>query len=96
MNNRDPDRSPLFGNHVKHTGLVDQQLNDQARRFLANPGKGLRVAPDGVHVSRIFDWFAADFASAGGVLRFIARYAEVPTDAGYAADIDYNWRLNGD
>lgn len=74
---------------------LDQQLNDQARRFLANPGKGLRIAQDGLHVSRIFDWFVADFASAGGVLRFVARYIEVPTQGDYTADIEYNWRLNG-
>jgi Protein of unknown function, DUF547 len=75
---------------------LDAQLNDQVRRFLANPDKGLRVAQDGLHVSRIFDWFAADFAGVGDVLGFIARYADVPTQGGYAADLDYNWRLNGD
>lgn len=75
---------------------LDHQLDDQVVRFLANPGKGLRRAEDGLHVSRIFAWFAADFATAGGVTAFIARYVAVPSSGGYAADLDYNWGLNGD
>ncbi len=75
---------------------LDKQLNDQVMHFLANPDKGLRVARDGVHVSQIFDWFEGDFASAGGVAGFIARYLAVPSELGLAADIDYDWRLNGE
>ena len=75
---------------------LDTQLNDQVTRFLANPDKGLRVARDGVHVSQIFDWFEDDFSSAGGVASFIARYLAVPSELGLAADIDYDWHLNGE
>jgi hypothetical protein len=55
-----------------------------------------------VHLSRIFDWFEADFEASGGVLAFVARYA--PADArewlegnGAGASVsflDYDWRLN--
>ena len=73
---------------------VESQLNDQVRRFLANPHKGMRVTQDAVHVSQIFDWFAEDFASSGGVTSFIGRYLSVPAGREVVADIDYNWRLN--
>ena len=73
---------------------VESQLNDQVQRFLANPHKGMRVTQDAVHVSQIFDWFEADFASSGGVTSFIRRYLSVPAGHEVVADIDYNWRLN--
>ncbi len=73
---------------------LESQLNDQVARFLANPNKGLRATQDVVHVSQIFDWFEADFASSGGVTSFIRRYVSVPAGREVVADIDYNWRLN--
>ena len=75
--------------------LLENQLNDQVVRFLSNPGKGLRVTQGTSHVSQIFDWFEADFASAGGVAGFIGRYLGLPPSPDVVADIDYNWRLNG-
>ena len=51
-------------------------------------GKRLRV-------SKIFDWFEADFADAGGVKPFIARYRNLPAEVELSADLPYDWRLNG-
>jgi hypothetical protein len=78
---------------------LDVQLADASRRFLANPGKGLRVEPGGVGLSRIFQWFESDFAAGGGVLAFVRRYAPPSARASLAADpaihyLDYDWRLN--
>ncbi len=74
---------------------LDAQLDDQATRFLANDGKGLARADDGVHVSKIFAWFAQDFAAQGGVQAFIARYHPLAAGTVVKADLDYDWRLNG-
>ncbi|MEQ8663258.1 MAG: DUF547 domain-containing protein [Gammaproteobacteria bacterium] len=75
---------------------LDEQLDDQARRFLGNAGKGARRDGDTLAVSRIFDWFAEDFAVVGGVEAFIRRYREVPDEVDdIDASIDYDWRLNG-
>lgn len=74
---------------------LDAQLDDQARRFLANPGKGARLDGATLEVSRIFDWFENDFEAVGGVRDFIRRYRDVPADVDIDADIDYDWRLNG-
>ncbi|MEQ8233355.1 MAG: DUF547 domain-containing protein [Gammaproteobacteria bacterium] len=74
---------------------LDEQLDDQARRLLANPGKGARSDGEDLEVSRIFDWFEDDFAVVGGVRAFIDRYRNVPPGADIDADIPYDWRLNG-
>jgi hypothetical protein len=56
---------------------LDVQLEDNVGRWLADPRKGLRIDRQNrrVYLSRIFDWFAADFETAGGALAFVAEYA---------------------
>jgi len=82
---------------------VDAQLDDAVRRFLADPGKGLRVEADRARLSPIFDWFAGDFAAAGGPLAFARPYLAEPVRRaldGLGPDpridwFDYDWTLNG-
>ncbi len=58
-----------------YSGLrLSAQLDDQVRRFLANPSKGLDIRLNAVRASRIFAWFEEDFASSGGPMGFIQRY----------------------
>jgi hypothetical protein len=41
---------------------LDEQLDDQTRRFLANPAKfKIERGNNTLHLSSIFDWFAGDF-----------------------------------
>ena len=84
-------------------GRLDAQLDDAARRFLANPAKGLVPGADGAtaKVSSIFDWFAGDFAAGGGVATFLRRYADPGVAARLAGLTDrglsylpYDWSLN--
>tara|TARA_R110001583_G_scaffold48227_4_gene150826 strand:- start:3723 stop:4469 length:747 start_codon:yes stop_codon:yes gene_type:complete len=76
---------------------LDQQLDEQTRRFLANPGKGINIDGEVIYISKIFDWFTKDFAAdkkATGILKFIAQYN---MEAGRFSDyetLDYNWKLN--
>jgi hypothetical protein len=81
---------------------LDAQLDDNSRRWLADPRKGARIDRPGhtLHLSRIFDWFAEDFD--GGVLPFVG--AHLPSEeAEWLRDqggdlrvryLDYDWRLN--
>ncbi|MBF0623877.1 MAG: DUF547 domain-containing protein [Magnetococcales bacterium] len=72
---------------------LEEQLEDQMRRFLANPAKGLRMENGQVRVSRIFDWFAEDF---GPLEPFLRRHRpDLPPGAPIAADLPYLWELNG-
>jgi len=81
---------------------LDAQLEDNVRRWLADPRKGARVdrATRALYVSPIFEWFAGDFG--GDVVTFVS--ARVPTedaawiraqgDALRVRYLDYDWRLN--
>ncbi|HMV69142.1 MAG TPA: DUF547 domain-containing protein [Myxococcota bacterium] len=77
---------------------LDAQLGDQARRFLADPSRN-RVDAAGLHLSKIFAWYEADFAGAGGVREFLATWGPPPMQAAAgSAPIDhlpYDWSLNG-
>jgi hypothetical protein len=82
---------------------LDAQLDAAARAFVASREKGARIEGDGVRISKIFSWFAEDFAAGGGVLAFVRRHATPD----FAASIDalgpdprisyleYDWSLNG-
>lgn len=75
---------------------LDQQLDEQVKKFLSNNQKGMRVTDSGIEASKIFDWFEKDFAGKGGVAAFIKSYApQVPKDAEVTGHFDYNWKLNG-
>ncbi len=86
---------------------LEQQLEDQTRRFLADRSRN-RLEPDGrtLRVSRIFDWYLSDFErgwrDTNSVSAFLIRYAEpldLPSGMSGAKDwrlrySDYDWRLN--
>jgi hypothetical protein len=85
---------------------IDQQLDDQARRFLNGP-HGIRIENDGsdlvLHGTKILDWFAKDFESWGGgqvkfVRKFLTPDKQKRLDAN-RGDVDlkfddYSWKLN--
>jgi len=84
---------------------LNEQLDIQMSDFLANPNKGMRIdnnqEPKRILLSRIFDWFADDFKSSGGVREFIKPYVPVryrPALENIQNPIsymDYNWSING-
>lgn len=85
---------------------LDEQLDDQARRFLNGPN-GIRLEPGRkklvIHTTKIMDWFGDDFETwGGGRVAFIKRFAsaskrEAITKAGNTVKLDYepyDWDLN--
>jgi hypothetical protein len=54
---------------------LGRQLQEDTRRFLADPAKGLRYDPKGnkLHLSSIFKWYAGDFTGGSTVAAFFAR-----------------------
>jgi hypothetical protein len=83
---------------------LDAQLDDNVRRWLADPRKGAAVDPEAgvLLVSSIFKWFDEDFEAQGGVLAFVERYgpeevrALVSERGGRVRirHLDYDWSLN--
>ncbi len=81
---------------------LDEQLDDQMEKFLRSRGKGMQLdeRKNKVKLSAIFKWFAEDFESRGGVLKYISQYA---TDAERKvlnnpntkiSYLHYNWKIN--
>jgi hypothetical protein len=83
-------------------GRLDEQLDEQARRFLGQPEKNrVDAAARIVHLSPIFKWYGEDFEQASGsVLAALQPYWPELTDAGSAVGgyriryTDYDWSLN--
>ncbi len=81
-------------------GKLDEQLDDQVRKFLTGP-HGVRIDKGGrVHTTKIMDWFGDDFDKwAGGKVAFLRKYLppekakQIPNDAKLDYD-DYSWKLN--
>ena len=84
---------------------LNKQLDIQMKDFLANPNKGMRInineQPRRIFLSPIFNWFAQDFISSGGVRNFISPYLSeknrnVIKNPQYSISyMDYNWAING-
>lgn len=73
---------------------LDEQLDDQVRRFLHQKGKGIVINNRQVRVSRIFDWYEEDFDREGGVKSFVRQYRpDIPAER-VEASIRYDWSLN--
>lgn len=94
---------PELRNEPYLAARLDEQLDDQAREFLANPKKFRIDRERGVvYLSAIFDWFAEDFVDRYGtgdpqgrrsektqaVLNFVSRYAAA-ADADYLGTADF-------
>lgn len=80
---------------------VDEQLDDNVHRWLANPKLNEFLAQqDLARVSAIFEWYGGDFKESGGVLSFLATYVP-PGDRPFLHDPKtaieyktYHWGLN--
>jgi hypothetical protein len=80
---------------------LDAQLDDDARRFLSDPSRNRwDPATRTLHLSKVFEWYAADFGGPAGVRSFVARYLpagvgeEVRSGRARVAFLEYDWALN--
>jgi hypothetical protein len=81
---------------------LEAQLDDNVRRWLADPRKGARIdrSAQTLSLSPILDWFAEDFG--GDVLPFVRGHLPAADAAWIAAPggslrvryLDYDWSLN--
>ncbi len=83
---------PFFGTNLS------ARMDAATRRYLASPA-GARVSDGKLELSKIFDWYAADFGGAEGALSFVKRYLVPEAAAKLGATpsigyLDYNWTLN--
>lgn len=85
---------PDLRNEPFTASRLNEQLDDQARQFLNNHGKGLRIDKKAIRISKIFSWFDDDFEASGGVAAFINRYRSDVPELKIKANLPYDWVVN--
>lgn len=81
---------PLY-NRAFTAANLEKALTERTRRFLADPNANT-LGVERVSVSKIFEWYAADF---GKLPEFLSKYSNVAVQANAAVDYrEYDWRLN--
>lgn len=84
---------PLY-HHAFTADNVNSYLNRLTRNFLTNPKRTV-VSGSSVKVSKIFDWYSADFKTDGSIIPYLNKYLDpdLPANA-EVSYLDYNWNLN--
>jgi hypothetical protein len=77
---------------------VARRMEAAARRYLAGP-TGAMVEPGAARISKIFDWYKADFGGDAGVLAFLQAHLSEDEIAKLGPSpkityLEYNWTLN--
>lgn len=83
---------PILLNKAYTETNVQALLKQQTKGFLNNTSKN-KISENSAQLSKIFEWYAADFESYGGVLGFIGKYKTVSTSAKITY-LEYDWNLN--
>jgi len=79
---------------------LDEQLDVAAAEYLTHP-RGLVIEGDELHLSTLFEWYAADFGSnQSEVLATLAKHTDETTRNALSTfngkpNYDYDWSLNG-
>jgi hypothetical protein len=85
---------PVLLNRAYRETQLEEQLDRQTRDFLNDIHRN-RISGKLAQVSQLFEWFAEDFESEGGVRAFIGKYRgkEIPERV-QLSYIPYDWKLN--
>ncbi|SHJ04764.1 Protein of unknown function, DUF547 [Hymenobacter daecheongensis DSM 21074] len=85
---------PPLLNEAYDGARLNQQLDDQARRFL-NTVRFNQLAPDHVRLSSVFDWYSAEFGEGNALIAWLNRYATVKIAPTAKVDfLPFDWALN--
>ena len=87
---------PVLVKEVFTADNVTRIMDENLARFLQDPTKNRFDTSAGVwHLSKIFDWFAADFGGKEGVIAFIRAARPDLDEPKKVRYLDYDWSLNG-
>ncbi len=85
---------PPLRNEAYTPEKLDEQLNDQGRKFLSDNFKN-RIAPDKLQLSMYFKWYKGDFTKHQSLIAFLNRFAPVKINSNASISyINYDWDLN--
>jgi len=85
---------PALRNEAYVAFKIDEQLTDQAHRFLNDPSKNV-ITPERLRLSKIFQWFSEDFNDPQTLYENLSLWSGIPiNDYATSQFIDYDWSLN--
>jgi len=83
---------PTLRSEAYTAELLNEQLDDQSRRYLATPAGLVIDRKKGVaSISAIFKWYGGDFTSVPG---FVEKYSDETIKGLKIRYLDYDWALN--
>ncbi|TGE29650.1 DUF547 domain-containing protein [Hymenobacter metallicola] len=86
--------SPPLLNEAYDGARLNQQLDAQARLFLARPALN-QISPTQVRLSSLFDWYAAEFGEGPKLIAFLNRYAANKIEPTATVEfLPFDWSLN--
>lgn len=85
---------PNLRNEAFTASRLDEQLQDQAIRFINDPTKNL-IEKDRIEISMIFQWFSTDFTKNGDLIDFINQFSKTKINSRARVKFRaYDWSLN--
>lgn len=81
---------PPLLNHAWTAKNLESNLERQSRTFINNTRYN-QISDRGAKLSKIFEWYAADF---GNLTAFVNKYASTKVKAGNISYLEYDWALN--
>jgi hypothetical protein len=83
---------PKLRNEAYIGEKLNEQLDDQARAFLADKSKNV-ITANSIKLSKIFTWYSIDFP--GNKINYLNKYAPVKINSDAdRTSMPYNWALN--
>lgn len=85
---------PILRNEAFVASRLNEQLDDQARKFINDKSKN-NISANSAQLSKLFTWFKGDFTKQGSLVAFINKYSTVKLSEKAKLDyLEYNWNLN--
>jgi Protein of unknown function, DUF547 len=85
---------PALRNEAYVANRLDEQLTDQAKRFINDKSKNA-VGEKTAQLSKLFSWYSGDFTKKMKLIAFINQYSKVQMSPTAKLDyMDYDWNLN--
>lgn len=85
---------PKLGNTAFTSTNVNSLLNTLTKGFVNDKSKN-NISENKIVISKVFDWFKADFTASGTVIEYLNKYSTTKISTGATIEYqEYNWDLN--
>lgn len=86
---------PQLRNEAFTAERLEEQLEDEMRRFVNEPTRNKIMSADKAELSKIFSWYKGDFTKKSSLIDFINKFSENKLNADAEISfMDYAWELN--